>query len=179
MRLVWELFRVAWAVGCLPIGALLLVVVVFSGFNLPFFLGFPARIDPAIRGLFWALILYIVGGGWLFWQINQIYAAKLKRLAVRHQGNGFKPQVEVFAKINDAYLGIDGESGKLLAYPVNGTAHFFRLADIRSWHIIPVGKRNYRLNVLTSDLNIPVFSMALPPHDAVATEARLHAVFGT
>jgi hypothetical protein len=29
MRLVWELFRVAWAVGCLPIGALLLVVVVF------------------------------------------------------------------------------------------------------------------------------------------------------
>lgn len=40
MRLIWELFRVAWAVGCLPVGALLLVVVVLSGFNLPFFLGF-------------------------------------------------------------------------------------------------------------------------------------------
>jgi hypothetical protein len=40
MRLVWELIRVAWAVGCLPIGALLLVVLVLTGFNLPFFLGF-------------------------------------------------------------------------------------------------------------------------------------------
>lgn len=25
MRLIWELFRVAWAVGCLPVGALLLL----------------------------------------------------------------------------------------------------------------------------------------------------------
>lgn len=34
MRLVWGLFRVAWAAGCLPVGALLLVVVVFSGSHL-------------------------------------------------------------------------------------------------------------------------------------------------
>ena len=42
MRLICELFRVAWAVGCLPVGALLLVVVIFCGFNLPFFLGLSA-----------------------------------------------------------------------------------------------------------------------------------------
>ena len=57
MRIVWELLRVAWAVGCLPVGALLLVVVVFSGFNLPFFLGFTSSEDLAIRWLFWVLVL--------------------------------------------------------------------------------------------------------------------------
>ena len=39
MRQIWELFRVLWIVGGLPVGALLLVVVVLCGFNLPFFLG--------------------------------------------------------------------------------------------------------------------------------------------
>ena len=39
MRQIWELFRVLWIVGSLPVGALLLVVVVLCGFNLPFFWG--------------------------------------------------------------------------------------------------------------------------------------------
>ncbi|HFH3436243.1 TPA: hypothetical protein ACGJWA_006004 [Pseudomonas aeruginosa] len=80
MRLVWELFRVAWAVGCVPVGVLLLVVVVFSGFNLPFFLGFTSGEDPVIRWLFWALALYFMGGGWLFYRINQSYAEKLRSM---------------------------------------------------------------------------------------------------
>lgn len=179
MRLIWELLRVAWAVGCLPIGALFLVVIVFCGFNVPFFLGLSEGEDPVIRGLFWVLFIYLAGGGWLFWHVNQSYAAKLKRIAAGHQGDAFKPQVEIFAKINDAYLGIDRDSCRLLAYPVNGAARFLQFADIRSWQIVPVGKRNYRLNVLTSDLDVPVFSLALPPHEATATEARLHAVFGS
>lgn len=64
MRLVWELFRVAWAVGCVPVGVLLLVVVVFSGFNLPFFLGFTSGEDPAIRWLSgpWPYIFSEEGG---------------------------------------------------------------------------------------------------------------------
>ena len=102
MRLVWELFRVAWAVGCLPVGALLLVVVAFSGFNLPFFLGLTSSEDSAIRWLFWVLVLYFVGGGWLFSRVNRSYAAKLRRMVAGYQAEGFSPQVEVFAKINDA-----------------------------------------------------------------------------
>ncbi len=42
MRLVWELFRVAWAVGCVPVGVLLLVVVVSLASTCHFFLGSPA-----------------------------------------------------------------------------------------------------------------------------------------
>ena len=48
MRLVWELIRVAWAVGCLPIGALLLVVLVLTGFNLPFFLRYHFHNDQLL-----------------------------------------------------------------------------------------------------------------------------------
>lgn len=179
MRLVWELFRVAWAVGGLPVGALLLVVVVFSGFNLPFFLGLSSSEAPAIRWLFWALVFYFVGGGWLFWRVNQSYAEKLKRMVTGYQADGFRPQVEVFAKINDAYVGIDALSNRLLAYPVDEKVHFFRLDEIRSWRIVPVGKSNHRLELLTSDLATPTFSLALKPADVISTEARLHAVFGT
>ena len=93
MRLVWELFRVGWAVGCLPVGALLLVVVVLSGFNLPFFLGLASSGDPAIRWLFWFLVLYFFGGGWLFSRVNQRYAAKLRRMVADYQADGFHPQV--------------------------------------------------------------------------------------
>lgn len=80
MRQIWELFRVLWIVGSLPVGVLLLIVVVLCGFNLPFFLGFAGGADPAIRWLFWVLAFYFVGGGWLFWLVNQRYAEKLKRL---------------------------------------------------------------------------------------------------
>ena len=52
MRVLWEFFRVLWAVGCLPVGALLVVVVVLCGFSLPFFLGFSGGADPAVRWLF-------------------------------------------------------------------------------------------------------------------------------
>lgn len=97
MRLVWELFRAAWAVGCLPVGALLLVVVVFSGFNLPFFLGLASGEEPAIRWLFWALALYFVGGGWLFSRVNRSYAAKLRKMVAGYQAEGFFPHIEVFA----------------------------------------------------------------------------------
>ncbi|WP_258035362.1 hypothetical protein [Pseudomonas syringae] len=126
MRLIWELFRVAWAVGCLPVGALLLVVVVFSGFNLTFFLGLTSSEDPAIRWMFWVLVLYLVGGGLLFSRINQSYADKLRKMVAGYQAEGFHPQVEVFAKINDAYVGVDLESKVLLAYPVGQDGHLLR-----------------------------------------------------
>jgi hypothetical protein len=179
MRLVFELFRVAWAVGCLPVGALLLVVLVFSGFNLPFFLGLTSSEDPAIRWLFWVLIFYFVGGGWLFSRVNQSYADKLMRMVAGYQAEGFHPQMEVFAKINDAYVGVDLQSNRLLAYPVGQNGHLFRLDEIRSWRIVPVGKSNHRLELLTSDLAIPKFSLALKTADVTNTEARLHAIFST
>lgn len=179
MRLVWEVFRVAWAVGCLPAGALLIVVVVFSGFNMPFFLGFSSSEDPAVRGLFWVLILYFVGGGWLFSRVNRSYSEKLKRMVMGYQSDGFDPQIEVFAKINDAYVGIDVSSHRLLAYPIADEAHFFRLDEIRSWRIVPVGNSSHRLELLTCDLAIPMFSLVLKPAEVLSTEARLHAVFDT
>lgn len=179
MRLVWELFRVAWAVGCLPVGALLLVVVVFSGFNLPFFFGLTSSEDTAIRWLFWGLVLYFAGGGWLFSSVSQSYAAKLRKMVAVYQAEGFHPQVEVFAKINDAYVGVDLQSKRLLAYPVGQNGHIFRLDEIRSWRILPVGKSNHRLELLTSDLAIPTFSLALKTADVTNTEARLHAIFST
>lgn len=177
MRVFWELFRIAWAVGCVPVGALLVVVIIFSGFNLPFFLGITNGEDPAIRWLFWILLLYFVGGGFLFSRVNQRYAAKLKRIMAGYQAEGFNPQIEVFAKMSDAYLGVDLESNRLLAYPVNQEAHFFRLDEIRSWRILPVGKSNHRLVLLTNDLTTPTFSLALRASDVVSTEARLHSVF--
>lgn len=179
MRLIWELFRVAWAVGCLPVGALFLVVVVFSGFNLPFFLGLVSGEEPAIRWLFWALALYFAGGGWLFSRVNRSYAAKLRKMVAGYQAEGFFPHIEVFAKINDAYVGVDLESKRLLAYPVGQDGHLFRLDEIRSWRILPVGKSNHRLELLTSDLAIPTFSLALRTTDVTNTEARLHAIFST
>jgi hypothetical protein len=179
MRLVWELFRVAWAVGCLPVGALLLVVMVFSGFDLTFFLGLTSSEDPAIRWMFWVLVLYFVGGGWLFSRVNQRYAEKLRRMVAGYQAEGFHPQVEVYAKINDAYIGVDLQSKRLLAYPVGQHGHLFRLDEIRSWRILPVGKNNHRLELWTSDLAIPMFSLALRTMDVTNTEARLHAIFST
>lgn len=179
MKQIWELFRVLWAVGCLPVGALLLVVVVLCGFNLPFFLGFSGGADLAIRWLFWALAFYFVGGAWLFARVNQCYAEKLKKLVEGFQSTGFQPQLEVFAKINDAYLGIDGSARRLLAYPVKGAEHFFRLDEINSWRIVPVGKHYHRLEVLTNNLDVPVFSLVLRPREVLPTEARLRTLFGT
>lgn len=179
MRQIWELLRVLWIVGSLPVGALLLVVVVLCGFNLPFFVGFSGGADPAIRWLFWALTFYFVGGGWLFWRVNQLYAKKLKQLVAGFQNAGFQPQLEVFAKINDAYLGIDGSARRLLAYPVKGAEHFFRFDEINAWRIVPVGKHNHRLEVLTSNLDVPVFSLVLKPTEVLNTEARLDTLFGT
>ena len=179
MRLILELFRVAWAVGCLPVGAFLVVVVVFSGFNLPFFLGLTSGENSAIRWLFWVLIFYFVGGGWLFSRVNQSYAEKLRRMVAGYQAEGFHPQVEVFAKINDAYIGVDLKSNRLLVYPVRQNGHLFRLDEIRSWRILPVGKSNHRLELLTSDLAIPTFSLALKAGDVTNTEAQLHAIFST
>ena len=173
MRQIWELFRVLWAVGCLPVGALLLVVLVLCGFNLPFFLGVSGGADPAVRWLFWALAFYVVGGGWLFWRVNQSYATKLRWLVKGFQNAGFQPQVEVFAKINDAYLGIDSSARRVLAYPVKGVEHFFRLDEINSWRIVPSGKHNHRLEVLTSNIDVPVFSLVLKSTEVLATEARL------
>lgn len=115
MRPVWELLRAMWAVGCIPVAALLLIVLVLCGFNLAFFLGISSGTDPAVRWLFWALVLYFVGGVWLFWWGDQRYAGKLKLLAAEFQAQGFRPQVEVFAKMSDAYLGIDGAARRLLA----------------------------------------------------------------
>ncbi|ENY9925306.1 TPA: hypothetical protein ACUUB5_001444 [Pseudomonas aeruginosa] len=124
MRQVWELLRTLWAVGCIPVAALLLVVMVLCGFNFPFFLGISGGADPVVRWLFWALVLYFVGGGWFFFWVDQRYAGKLKRLAAEFQAQGFQPQVEVFAKMSDAYLGIDESARRLLAYPVDGAGHF-------------------------------------------------------
>ncbi|MCQ4313898.1 hypothetical protein NAV33_18675 [Pseudomonas stutzeri] len=171
--------RALWAVGCIPVGALLLIVLVLCGFNLAFFLGISGGADPVVRWLFWTLVLYFVGGIWLFWTVDQRYAGKLKQLAAEFQAHGFQPQVEVFAKMSDAYLGIDGSSRRLLAYPVDGAVHFFQLDEIRSWRIVPVGKRNHRLELLTSNLNIPVFSLALKPAEVLTTEARLATILGT
>jgi hypothetical protein len=191
MRLLWELFRVMRAVGCLPaflpsclpaflpVGAVLLVVVVLCGFNLPFFLGLSGGTDPAIRWLFWALALYFVGGAWLFWRVNQLYGEKLRRLVSGFQITSFQPQIEVFAKMNDAYLGIDGSACRLLAYPAKGAEHLFWLDEISSWRIVPVGKRNHRLEVLTRNLDVPVFSIVLRPTEVLITEARLSTLLGT
>ncbi|WP_296277252.1 hypothetical protein [Pseudomonas sp. UBA7530] len=85
MRLVWELMRTLWVVGCIPVGALLLVVMVLCGFNLPFFLGISGGADPVVRWLFWALVMYFVGGCWLFRWLGQRYASKLKHLAAELQ----------------------------------------------------------------------------------------------
>lgn len=178
MRSMWELLRALWAVGCIPIGALLLIVLVLCGFNLAFFLGFSSGADPVVRWLFWALVLYFVGGIGLFVWVDQRYAGKLKRLAAGFQAQGFRPQVEVFAKMSDAYLGIDGAARRLLAYPVDGKGHFFQLDEISSWRIVPAGKRNHRLEVLTRNPRLPVFSLVLKPTEVLATEARLAALIG-
>ncbi len=66
-----------------------------------------------------------------------------------YQAEGFRPQVEMFAKINDAYVGVDLESKRLLAYPVGQDGHLFRLDEIWSWRILPVGKGDHRLELLT------------------------------
>lgn len=178
MRSMWELLRALWAVGCIPIGALLLIVLVLCGFNLAFFLGISSGADPAVRWLFWALVLYFVGGVWLFWWGDQRYASKLKRLAAGFQAQGFRPQVEVFAKMSDAYLGIDESARSLLAYPVDGTGYFFRLDEISSWRIVPAGKHNHRLELLTRNPLLPAFSLVLKPTEVLATEARLAALLG-
>lgn len=96
-----------------------------------------------------------------------------------YQAEGFCPHVEVFAKINDACVGVDLESKSLLAYPVDQDGHLFRLDEIRSWRILPVGESNHRLELLTSDLAIPTFSPALRTTDVTNTEARLHSIFST
>lgn len=178
MRSMWELLRALWAVGCIPIGALLLIVLVLCGFNLAFFLGISSGAAPVVRWLFWALVLYFVGGVWLFWWGDQHYAGKLKLLAAGFQAQGFRPQVEVFAKMSDAYLGIDGATSRLLAYPVDGQGHFFQLDEINSWRIVPAGKRNHRLELLTNNLQVPVFSLVLKPTEVLTTEARLTTILG-
>lgn len=178
MRATWELLRAIWAVGCIPIGALLLIVLILSGFNLAFFLGISDGAHPVVRWLFWALILYFVGGVWLFSWVDQRYVGKLKQLAAMFHAQGFRPQVEVFAKMSDAYLGIDGSARRLLAYPVDGAGHVFQLDEISSWRIVPVGKRNHRLELLTSNLQVPVFSLVLKPTEVLTTEARLTALLG-
>lgn len=154
-------------------------MVVLCGFNLPFFLGFSGGADPAIRWLFWALAFYFVGGAWLFWRVNQHYGEKLKRMVTGFQTAGFQPQIEVFAKINDAYLGIDSSARRLLAYPVKGAQHFFWFDEINFWRIVPVGKHNHRLEVLTSNPDVPVFSLVLRPAEVLNTEARLNTLFVT
>ncbi|NVZ39909.1 hypothetical protein HX786_17615 [Pseudomonas sp. 21615526] len=112
-------------------------------------------------------------------RFNQRYAKQLKKLVVGFQSAGFQPQLEVFAKINDAYLGIDGSARRLLAYPVKGAEHYFRLVEINSWRIVPVGKHNHRLELLTSNLYVPVFSLVLRPTEVLTTEARLSTLLGT
>lgn len=179
MRLLWEFFRVLWAVGCLPVGALLLIVVILCGFSLPFFLGFSGDAEPAIRSLFWALVFYFVGGAWLFWYVDQRYAKKLKRQVAVFLAVGFHPHVEIFAKMSDAYLGIDSSARRLLAYPVKGAEHFFRFDEVNSWRIVPAGKRNHRLEVLTSNLDVPVFSIVLRSTEVLITEARLSSLLGS
>jgi hypothetical protein len=168
-----------WAVGCIPVGALLLIVLVLCGFNLAFFLGISGGADPVVRWLFWALVLYFVGGAWLFWWGDQRYAGKLKLMAAGFQAQGFRPQVEVFAKMSDAYLGIDESARSLLAYPVDGAGYFFRLDEISSWRVVPAGKRNHRLELLTRNPRLPVFSLVLKPAEVLTTEARLATIFGT
>ncbi|WP_339541320.1 hypothetical protein [Pseudomonas sp. RA_5y_Pfl1_P24] len=179
MRVLWEFFRVLWAVGCLPVGALLLIVVVLCGFSLPFFLGFSGGADPAVRWLFWVLIFYIVGGAWLFCWADQRYAERLKRQIAGFLVVGFHPQLEVFAKMSDAYLGIDASTRRMLVYPVNGVEHFFRFDEVNSWRIVPAGKRNHRLEVLTSNLEVPVFSIVLRSAEVLSTEARLSILLGS
>lgn len=179
MRVLWVFFRVLWAVGCVPVGALLLVVVVLCGFSLPFFLGFSGGADPAVRWLFWALVLYLAGGAWLFWRVTQLYSEKLKRQVVGFQAVGFHPHLEVFAKMSDAYLAIDATERRMLVYPVNGAEHFFRLDEVNSWRIVPAGKRNHRLEVLTSNLDVPVFSIVLRAAEVLSTEARLRVLLGS
>ena len=168
-----------WGVGCLPVGALLLIVVVLCGFSLPFFLGFSGGADSAVRWLFWALTFYIVGGAWLFWWVDQRYAERLKRQIARFQAVGFHPHLEVFAKMSDAYLGIDASARRMLVYPVNGAEHFFRFDEVNSWRIVPAGKRNHRLEVLTSNLDVPVFNIVLRSTEVLSTEARLSSLLGS
>lgn len=179
MRVLWELLRVLWAVGCLPVGALLLVVVVLCGFSLPFFLGITGGADPAVRWIFWALAFYFVGGAWLFWYVDQLYVEKLKQQVAVFRAAGFHPHLEVFAKMNDAYLGVDASARGLLVYPVNGAEQFFRFDEVNSWRIVPAGKRNHRLEVLTSNLDIPVFSIVLRSAEVLSTEARLSILLGS
>lgn len=84
----------------------------------------------------------------------------------------------MFANIYDAYLGIDGSARRLLAYPVKGAEHFFRFDEINSWLIVLVGKHNYRLEVLTSNLGVSVFCIVLGPAQVLNTEARLKTLLG-
>lgn len=178
MRAMWELLRVLWVVGGIPVGALLLIITVLSGFDLPFFMGIRDSEEPAVRWLFWGLVLYFVGGFGAFLWIDRRYANKLKQVTARLKPSGFQPQIELFAKMSDAYLGVDTSAQKLLAYPVNGKERLFSLDEINSWRIIPVGKRNHRLELLTSDLHAPVFSLVLNPTEVLATEARLNTLLG-
>jgi hypothetical protein len=160
------------------VGALLMVVMVLCGFSLPFFLGLSGGADPVVRWLFWAMVFYFVCGAWLFRSVDQRYAEKLKQLVSGFQGAGFRPHLEVFAKMSDAYLAIDGSARRLLVYPVKGAEHFFRFDEINSWRIVPAGKRNHRLEVLTSNLNVPVFSLVLRQAEVLNTEARLGTLLG-
>ncbi|WP_165666044.1 hypothetical protein [Metapseudomonas otitidis] len=178
MRAMWELLRVLWVVGCIPVGALLLIVAVLSGFNLPFLMGISDGEDSAVRWLFWGLVLYFVGGFGTFLWVDLLYANKLKRVIARLKPNGFRPQIELIAKMSDAYLGVDTSAGRLLAYPINGKERLFSLDEIHSWRIVPVGKRNHRLELLTCDLKAPVFRLVLNPAEVLATEARLKTLLG-
>lgn len=176
MRTVWEVLRVLWAVGCVPVGALLLVVMVICGFSFPFFFGITSSAPSGVRWLFWALILYFAGGGWLLLRVDQHYAAQLRQLVANLRPQGFMPDVEVYAKMSDAYLAVDSTARRLLAYPVEGAVHIFQIDEVNSWRVVPVGKRNHRLELLTSSALVPMFSVALKPTEVLAIEARLQTV---
>lgn len=109
----------------------------------------------------------------MFWCMDQRYAEKLKQLVQGGLAVGFHPHLEVFAKKNDAYLGIDTSARRLLAYPVNGAGYFFRFDEVNSCRIVPAGKRNQRLEVLTSNLDVSVFSIVLRSAEVLSIEARL------
>jgi hypothetical protein len=178
MRIVWEMLKVLWAVGCVPVGFLLLVVMVTCGFSFPFFFGFTSDAPSGVRWLFWALILYFAAGGWLLLRVDQHYAVQLRQLVANLRPQGFTPDVEVYAKLSDAYLSVDSNARRLLVYPVEGAVHFFQMDEVNSWRIVPVGKRNHRLELLTSSARVPMFSVVLKPTEVPAIEARFQAVLG-
>ncbi|TYK14913.1 hypothetical protein E5676_scaffold62093G00010 [Cucumis melo var. makuwa] len=56
------------------------------------------------------------------------------------------------------------------------SGYLFLLDEITTSRIVPLGKRNHRLELLIGNLQAPVFSLVLKPAEALTTGAKLTTI---